>query len=360
MFVIFSETFAGGGAERVLAILANSWSRFDGLLRLISLSTDNRYLKDGLVAEVFNENFSKNRKINRVLNILKAGLSIQKDSKVLVCSYFLLLILYPLSRLKGFEILFRPSIDYNYIRREVVDRLGVIGGLPILFFLKFALRSCSLIYQTPGIKDSFAKIVGENSIGLIIPNPVAHDSSSFPAYVKPDILSPLDILLVGRLVPEKGFDRVIDGFKNSSAEVRIHLCGEGPHKELLIEKAAQYNIKLFFYGFTNVRSANISAAVLLVPSRIEGFPNVVLEAAMAGWPIVVSNEVHKCIFGSPVSSLCEVINFEDSLSIDNLKMIVKSHSIEDSFESIFSVRRTHSVENFKESIQKLSLNDGTR
>jgi len=355
MFVIFSESFSGGGAERVLAILANSWTVIDGPLRILSLSHDNRYLKKGLVAELFNKIFHNNRKINRVRNIIDAGLSIQKNSKVLVCSYFLLLILFPVAKLRGYKILFRPSIDYNYIRREIYDRLGYIGGFPLLFYMKFALRSCALIYQTPGIRDSFANIVGTKSVGIIISNPVAHDSNSFPAYVKPESLNPIDILLVGRLVPEKGFDRVIEGFRKSSSEVRIHLCGEGPHKELLTEKAFQNNIKLIFHGFTNVRAANIKAAVLLVPSRIEGFPNVVLEAAMAGWPIVVSNEVQECIFGSPVSLLCEVADFDHSLSTENLKKIVRSHSTDDSLDAIFAVRESHSVENFKKSIHDLCL-----
>ena len=353
MLVIFSESYAGGGAERVLALLANSWTTNDGPIRLISLSNANVYLKDGLTAEVYCRKIVAARKLNRVLNILTAAKSINSKSSVLICSYFLLLVLTPIARLKGFKIIFRPSIDFNYIRDEITSRFGPRIGYLLLAALRTSLSSSSLIYQTQSIKNSFADIIYVRKPGVVIPNPVSFDAHSFPAYSRPTSLSPLDILLVGRLVPEKGFDRIISGLKHSASGVRLHLYGDGPEKEALIRQAHQSGIELIPYGFTNLRNSKIDCAVFVVPSRVEGFPNVVLEAALAGWPIIVSSEVNDCIYGSPVASLCESMDFDEKLSLEKLMNICNRHTFDDSLSAIFSVQEKHSVENFKSNLINL-------
>jgi glycosyltransferase involved in cell wall biosynthesis len=101
-----------------------------------------------------------------------------------------------------------------------------------------------------------------------------------------------------------------------------------------------------------LRESNIRAAILIVPSRVEGFPNVVLEAALAGWPILVSLEVADCIKGSPVAGFCDTAYFESPLDFNYLEKIVQSHSNRKSLESIFSIRQTHSLDNFKKIIRE--------
>ena len=91
------------------------------------------------------------------------------------------------------------------------------------------------------------------------------------------------IISAGRLIPEKGFDILIDAFHRLSfqySELRLIILGEGFLRQELQEKIKELGLmgKVLMPGFVhNVYKYFKNAEVCVVSSTIEGFPNVLLQ-----------------------------------------------------------------------------------
>jgi glycosyltransferase involved in cell wall biosynthesis len=100
-------------------------------------------------------------------------------------------------------------------------------------------------------------------------------------------------LLVGRLVPAKRIDRFIEALalaRRSAPNLCGVIAGDGPLRPALEQQAASLGIRppgLTFLGArTDVPALMRRAAMLVLTSEHEGFPNVLLEAMAAGLPVV--------------------------------------------------------------------------
>ena len=103
-----------------------------------------------------------------------------------------------------------------------------------------------------------------------------------------------DFLLgvIGRLSPEKGQDlilRALARLEGNSGRPRVVFLGEGPEGERLKSLARVLNVtdQVIFAGYRPAIHEYLRAMDLVVlPSRSEGLPNVVLEAQASGKPVV--------------------------------------------------------------------------
>lgn len=100
------------------------------------------------------------------------------------------------------------------------------------------------------------------------------------------------IVAAGRLVREKGFDLLIDAVADL-ADPAIHLVilGAGPEQAALEAQIASRGLssQVSLAGFQANPWAFIARADLFVlSSRIEGFPNVVIEALACGCPVIAT------------------------------------------------------------------------
>jgi len=102
------------------------------------------------------------------------------------------------------------------------------------------------------------------------------------------------VLAAGRLSPEKGFSILVDAarvVRQAYPEVRFVLCGDGPEQPSLSQQIARAGLAGAFRmpGFRDDLDALIPwADVVTLPSFTEGLPNVALEAAAAGVPVVAT------------------------------------------------------------------------
>ncbi|MEM1435473.1 MAG: glycosyltransferase [Pseudomonadota bacterium] len=107
--------------------------------------------------------------------------------------------------------------------------------------------------------------------------------------------SPLHFVTAGRFSDEKAQDLLIEAFAELIAErgsaARLTLYGEGPDLESVRQRAQTLGLGelVEFPGYCrDVARIYADADAFVLPSRSEGLPNVLLEAAMAGVPIIAT------------------------------------------------------------------------
>lgn len=103
------------------------------------------------------------------------------------------------------------------------------------------------------------------------------------------------IVAVGRLDRQKGFDWLLEAMAELFArrpEQRLLIVGDGPEKRRLMDMAAsQATLRdrvAFALWQENVLGILKSAKMLVMSSRYEGMPNVLLEAMAVGLPVVAT------------------------------------------------------------------------
>jgi glycogen(starch) synthase len=109
-------------------------------------------------------------------------------------------------------------------------------------------------------------------------------------------LDPVRLLMVGRLVPQKGFDVGLHAFARvaaSRSDVDLDVVGSGPEESALRHLAIALGIgdRVTWHGAlrgTALARAFERATLLLMPSRYEGYPLVALEAAGHGRVVVAT------------------------------------------------------------------------
>lgn len=100
------------------------------------------------------------------------------------------------------------------------------------------------------------------------------------------------LLAVGRLENQKGFDLLLQAWKKAFPSVSnwtLHIVGSGSLKECLIKQAEMLGIKasvIFKEATMDIAKVYQQASCLVMSSRFEGLPMVLIEAKMAGLPCV--------------------------------------------------------------------------
>lgn len=93
------------------------------------------------------------------------------------------------------------------------------------------------------------------------------------------------LLSVGRLTRQKGFDVLLRALRDGSTPATI--LGEGEDRPALEQLAEGLPVRL--PGWTaDIRPALAEAAILVIPSRWEGFGLVAVEAMASGVPVIAS------------------------------------------------------------------------
>jgi glycosyltransferase involved in cell wall biosynthesis len=97
----------------------------------------------------------------------------------------------------------------------------------------------------------------------------------------------------GRLSEEKSPKTFVEIARRLSSHTEIDFCmtGEGPEREPVLELIAQYGLvdRIFAPGFVaDVRPLIACSDVVVVPSRLDGMPLIVLESQLFGKPVVAS------------------------------------------------------------------------
>ncbi len=170
-------------------------------------------------------------------------------------------------------------------------------------------RSDSVIAVSQAVADSAAEYYGLRRESItVIRNPVdvewVRDTAGWtdPPTHRPDT-DPLHLVCVGRMTPEKGQSDLITAmsamrgcWRESLPRLSLRLIGDGSDRSPLEQKWATIGADCREDGHTIEFAGEITPALpeiaradgLILPSRFEGMPNVVLEAFALQVPVVAT------------------------------------------------------------------------
>lgn len=100
------------------------------------------------------------------------------------------------------------------------------------------------------------------------------------------------LLAVGRLEKQKGFDLLLQAWQKTFSSVpnwKLYIVGSGSLKRDLLEQAKILGVKdsvIFKEATTDIALIYQQASCLVMSSRFEGLPMVLIEAKMAGLPCI--------------------------------------------------------------------------
>ena len=153
-------------------------------------------------------------------------------------------------------------------------------------------RGASVIVANSPAGAAYWRVAGQETI--LVPNAVPLAQIELAASIEMDFAGAQMLLFAGRLVPEKNVEHLVEALvpivrtRNAVAL----LVGDGPLAPRLRARVAAMGLseRIRFPGFRDdVWSYMKRADVLVAPSRYEGHPNSVLEAAACACPLVVSD-----------------------------------------------------------------------
>lgn len=149
------------------------------------------------------------------------------------------------------------------------------------------------IVVSQSLSDHYAQRYGRRT--WCIPNGVIRPTAVDPTRLEQFGLLPRQYLLfVGRLVPEKAPDLLLEAFAALPRDVALVLAGgssftDGYTERVRAAAARDPRVRLPGYVFgDDLAALYAGAAGFVLPSRLEGLPLTLLEAASHGTPVVAS------------------------------------------------------------------------
>ncbi len=283
-------SFAAGGAERVAINLAASLDRERFAPMLIVLSAE------GALAEAVPPGLPVvalgRPRLRRALPTLLATLRRRRPSVVVSTLGYVSLGLLALRAAlpRGTRIVVReanlPSLSLPNAPYPAATRLSYR-----LLYRRADLVLCSSARMAAEFRARFA--VPEARLRTL-PNPV--DERAIRAAAAQPLRAPgagPRFVAAGRLTRQKGFDLLIDWFRDLPGASCLTILGTG-HDEIALRRQASslgLEDRVRFAGqVANPWAAMAGADAFVLPSRWEGLPNVVLEALASGTPVIATPE----------------------------------------------------------------------
>lgn len=176
----------------------------------------------------------------------------------------------------------------------------------------WALRRCDgVICVSEAVQRNLLRYFADPARVSVIPNGVAAGPNTPAVNLSSIGIAEGDrvMLFVGRLHPQKGLDWALPAIARvlaSKPNLHLVILGDGPQAEALERLALTLpgHERIHFLGFQSDLAGYFArASCLILPSRWEGLPNVVLEAMAAGLPVLASDRSNADeIFNSKSSS----------------------------------------------------------
>ena len=173
------------------------------------------------------------------------------------------------------------------------------GFLYLLAERALMRRTDLFLFESVFGRDAFRAKVGEPAALTRVVHNGVNRTEFEPVVINPNAT---DLVFVGELRTLKGVDVLIEAIALLAREgnrVSVTIAGDGPDRAAFETQAATQGTgeMVRFIGSMPARAAFALGRRLVVPSRAESLPYIVLEAAAAGVPLIATN-----VGGFPKSS----------------------------------------------------------
>jgi GalNAc-alpha-(1->4)-GalNAc-alpha-(1->3)-diNAcBac-PP-undecaprenol alpha-1,4-N-acetyl-D-galactosaminyltransferase len=264
IFIISS--LDGGGAERVLSILANELVKENEVNIILLSNSKIFYNLDEKIkitnANLYNESNSIFKAIiNNITRIMTLKKMIQNNNPDIVISFMTQVNILSIisAKLAKKKIIVSERINYNFLKSKIWR---------ILRYLTYRF-SDALVVQSNFDKQKYYFYKNVQKI---------HN----PLVIKEQIIKKENIILaVGRLDKQKGFDRLIEIYSRLKTNWKLYIAGDGEEKNSLLTLIEKKDLqeKVFLIGRKkDIEKYYAKASIFTLTSYIEGFPNVLVEA----------------------------------------------------------------------------------
>lgn len=289
-------TMHRGGAERVIASLANTYCVQDNDISIITLdNSPSGYPLDERVKHIrLNlagnsktkwEAISRNLKI--ILQLRKVILQHKYDAVITFELRLAVFLQYAFPFGRKFKIITSERANPNVRNLGRFEQTQRDLALP---------RVDGFIFQTERVSLCYSEKLRQ--IGTVIHNGV------FPEILPENPCefenrNHTDICAVGRLTKQKGYDILLQAyslFRETHPTHHLHIYGEGGLRESIEQLIDELNLQeaVTLHGSVpNVMFQVQSAGMFVLPSRFEGMPNALMEAMACGLPCIAAD----CDFG---------------------------------------------------------------
>ena len=285
-----------GGAERVISILSNDLTERGYQVFLVLLNASEHsynlnprvrihYLNDGTrSANVFNRiynSFKTFRKLAALISKERPGNLISFTTSANIWTGIM-------GNLFG--------ISYMVSERSNPRRTVGVTSPPVQKLIRFLYKKAkAIVVPSRGIMTGLRNLKGFEGLSNfeIITNPV----TEFKTFSLQRVHRRKYILSVGRLHPVKGFDRLIEAFRNAGLpDTDLLIVGEGSERNKLqkqIDESGLTSRVILAGSKDNVQDYYKQAEFYVLSSQYEGYPNVLIEAMSLGCPVIAVD----CDFG---------------------------------------------------------------